>query len=236
MVNIQSLESKVRDDLNAKCPRRMGVNNDNPIKVILDKDYGLVDCKNYPQIKENNETRQLMLGNSVWINNDDFSTNPPRGYKRLVPGGMIRLKYGHIFQYTNHTVDDETGMTHICLSLVDTEKLSKKQIKKIGTITWVPCDINYYQKCVVREYDHLFPHTFDTSGSIKWEDQLNPKSLRIKEFLIESNITMDQVGKSYQFERMGYYCVDKDSDESKMVINQIIPLKEAKDIVKQSLN
>ena len=228
--DVSLLEHAIREDLNLRAPRVFGVLN--PIKVII---------KNYPEGKIENvelinnpedETmgkRLVPFCREVYIEQDDFMEVPPHKFFRLAPGMEVRLKGAYIIKCEGFKKNDITGAIEevYCTYDPDTksgENVSNKKVK--GTLHWVSAQ--HAVDAEVRLYDRLFNHE-DPAGS-KCEDYrtlLNPDSLKILTGCkVEPSLASAKQLDKFQFQRLGYFCVDYDSTGSKLVFNRTVSLKD----------
>ena len=226
------LEGCLREDLNRRAPRVMGVLR--PLRVIID---------NYPegQIEEleavNNPedptagTRRLPFSRELYIEQDDFREDPPRKFFRLGPGREVRLRYGYFITCTSVTKDPETGeVTEIhCTYDPETRGGSAPDGRKVkGTIHWVSA--SHAQRAEVRLYDHLFvkEDPGDVESGQAWTDHLNPNSLEVlKDCCLEPSLAEAVAGDRWQFERLGYFCTDSNSTEEHLVFNRTVTLRDS---------
>ncbi len=226
------LEGCLREDLNRRAPRVMGVLR--PLRVIID---------NYPegQIEEleavNNPedpaagTRRLPFSRELYIEQDDFREDPPKKFFRLGPGREVRLRYGYFITCTSVTKDPETGeVTEIhCTYDPETRGGSAPDGRKVkGTIHWVSA--SHAQRAEVRLYDHLFlkEDPGDVESGQTWTDHLNPNSLEVlKDCCLEPSLAEAVAGDRWQFERLGYFCTDSNSTEEHLVFNRTVTLRDS---------
>ena len=232
-VEIAQLEHSIREDLNQKSPRAMGVLR--PLKVIID---------NYPddQVEEveaiNNPedpsmgTRTVRFTKELYIEQDDFREEPPKGYFRLAPGAEVRLRYAYFVTCVDMVKDPSTGqvMEVHCTYDPETRGGSAADGRKVrGTIHWVSAPDSV--KAEVRLYDRLFLHP-DPSKKEEGADftsYLNPESLQVLTGCrVESGLAGAPPRSRYQFERQGYFCVDSvDSTPERLVFNQTVALRDS---------
>jgi glutaminyl-tRNA synthetase len=228
--DVSLLEHAVREDLNIRAPRVFGVLD--PLKVII---------TNYPEGKveevklvnnpedESMGKREIPFSREVYIERDDFMENPPDRFFRLAPGMEVRLKGAYIIKCVSCKKNDKTGNIEevYCTYDPDTrsgEHASEKKVK--GTLHWVSA--KHAIDAEVRLYDRLFDHE-DPAGQ-KDDDYrkfLNPGSLKIlKGCKLEPSLRSVKPLDMFQFQRIGYFCVDFDSTESNPVFNRTVPLKD----------
>ncbi len=236
VIDIALLEACVRDDLNLRAPRRMGVLR--PLKLIID---------NYPdeQVEEleaiNNPenpgggTRKVPFSKILYIEQEDFREEPPPKYHRLYPGNEVRLRYAYFVTCTNVVKDPKTGeVTEVhCTYDPATRGGDAPDGRRVkSTIHWVSA--GHAVPAEVRLYDRLF--TVENPDSDSFKEFLNPNSLEVLEAYVEPNLTDANPGYRLQFERQGYFCVDLDSASDHLVINRTVPLRDtwAKIVKKQA--
>ncbi len=240
LIDIALLEHAVRDDLNLRALRVMGVLD--PVRVVI---------LNYPegQVEEleaiNNPedpaagTRKVPFSREIYIERDDFREVPPPKYFRLAPGREVRLRYGYIIKCVNVVKNDQTGEIEEIHCTYDPQTrggYAPDGRKVQGTIHWV--SIPHALDAEVRMYDRLFtvPNPSKVEDGKTFLDYLNPNSLRILSGCkVEPSLTKARPGDHYQFERKGFFCVDPDSSADHLVFNLTVPLRDtwAKIEVKQ---
>ncbi len=229
-IDIGRLENSLRDQLNREAPRRMAVLN--PLKVIID---------NYPdgQVEQmeaiNNPedpsagTRQVPFGKVLYIEQDDFREVPPPKYFRLSPGREVRLRYAYFIKCTHVEKDADGNVIAVhCTYDPETRGGNAPDGRKVkSTIHWVSAE--HAVDAEVRLYDHLFkvPNPDDVPEGADWKENLNPNSLVVvPNAKLEPSLKGAAVGSSYQFERLGYFCVDPDTTDAKLVFNRSVSLKD----------
>ena len=232
MVDIAMLEHCLREDLNKRAPRVMAVLR--PIKVVLE---------NYPegQVEEldavNNPedpamgTRKVPFSRVLYIEQDDFREEPPKGFFRLSPGKEVRLRYAYIINCIGVEKDPATGEVRELRCIYDpaTKSGSSQGSRKVkATIHWVSA--SHAVEAEVRLYDHLFANEDpeDVPEGADWLASLSPNSLeRLSVCRVEPYLIKAKVGELFQFERLGYFCVDQDSSSSKLVFNRSVTLRDS---------
>lgn len=226
--DISLLESCVRDDLNKHSLRRMAVIR--PLKVVIDNyPDNLVeemDAVNNPE-DENAGTRKVPFSKVIYIEQDDFRETPPPKYYRLFPGNEVRLRYAYFIKCT-HVVKDDKGEVIEVHATYDPESKggnSPDGRKVKSTIHWVSA--NHAKEAEIRMYDRLFSKENPEEGDEGFLNCLNPNSLEILKGFVEPSLASAEIGSRYQFERLGYFCVDKDSTKEKPVFNLTVNLKDA---------
>ncbi len=226
VVDYGLLESCVRDNLNSSAPRAMAVLD--PLKVVIDNvedDFSdILETDIHPDHPEMGK-RKINFGKVLYIEKSDFMVDPPKKYFRLFPGNEVRLKGAYIVKCTGWDVDEngEVNCVH-CTYDPDSRGGNASDGRKIkGTIHWV--NANDAIEAEVRLYDRLFnvPNPSDESKG-DFTENLNPDSLTISKCLLEGGIGELSPGKTFQFMRQGYFCVDKDSSPEKIIINRTVQL------------
>jgi glutaminyl-tRNA synthetase len=229
-VDVQLLESFLREDLNKRAPRRMAVLR--PVKVVI---------TNYPQgeVEEleaiNNPedpsagTRKVPFSRDLYIEREDFMEVPPPKYFRLTPGQEVRLRYAYFVKCTNVVKDSSGNVSEVhCTYDPVTRGGDAPDGRKVkGTIHWVSA--GQAVDAEVRLYDHLFSKQFpdEVAEGQDWKTNLNPKSLEVIEHAkVEPSLRDAAVDSKYQFERIGYFSVDKDSKPGRPVFNRSVSLKD----------
>ncbi|HNW57084.1 MAG TPA: glutamine--tRNA ligase/YqeY domain fusion protein [Bacteroidales bacterium] len=228
--DVSLLEHAVREDLNIRAPRVFAVLN--PLKVILtnypEDKIEEVELINNPE-DETMGSRKVPFSRELFIEQDDFMENPPKKFFRLAPGMEVRLKGAYIIKCEGFKKNEKTGEIEevYCTYEPDTrsgEPGSEKKVK--GTLHWVSA--RHAINAEVRLYDRLFNHE-DPAGQ-KDEDYrnfLNPDSLKIlKGCKVEPSLASAKPLDTFQFQRLGYFCVDYDSSDDKLVFNRTVQLKD----------
>jgi len=232
VVDIAMLEHCVREDLNKRAPRVMAVLR--PIKVVLenypDTKVEELDAVNNPEDPAMG-TRKVPFSRVLYIEQDDFREEPPKGFFRLSPGKEVRLRYAYIIKCVGVERDPATGAIRElrCTYDPETKSGSSQSGRKVkATIHWVSAA--HALEAEVRLYDHLFtkedPDEVPAGGD--WLMNINPNSLeRLTSSRIEPYLANATVGAQYQFERLGYFCLDsEDSSPKKMIFNRSVTLRD----------
>jgi len=229
-VDIALLEFGIREDLNKTAPRVMGVLR--PLKVVID---------NYPkdQVEEldalNNPgdpaagTRKIPFSRVIYIEQDDFLEEPPKKFFRLAPGREVRLRYAYFITCVDVVKDEETGQIielHCTYDPATRSGSSPDGRKVKATLHWVSA--SHAINAEARLYDHLFvKENPDEEKNVDFKTHLNPDSLKICSFLVEPSLAGAVSGSRYQFERLGYFCVDSaDSSDNALVFNRTVTLRD----------
>lgn len=230
IIDISLLEWCVREDLNKKANRYMAVLD--PVKVVIDNypedKIEYLEAVNNPE-DENAGTRQIAFSKELYIEREDFMENPSKKYFRLAPGKEVRLRYAYFIKCTDIVKNDNGDIIEIHCTYDPASKggQSPDGRKVQGTIHWVSAKNAI--KAEVRLFDRLFTEAYmdNIPEDKNYIDYLNPDSLITIDAFIEENLTKLKVLDKVQFERKGYFCVDKDSNENKMVFNRIVTLKDS---------
>ena len=231
IIDVSLLEFCIREDLNKKANRLMAVLN--PIKAILDNfPEDLVEemeTNNNPE-DESKGKRKVPFSREIFIERDDFMENPPKKFFRLSPGGEVRLRSAYIIKCESVVKDAATGEItelHCTYDPLTKSGMSESSRKVKGTLHWV--SIKHSIRAEVRLYDRLFvkedPETTEEGKSYK--DYLNPDSLKIVTGFIEPSAANASPGEKFQFERIGYFSVDKDSQKDHLIMNRTVTLKDS---------
>ena len=226
-VEVQSLEACVREALNKTAVRHMAVLK--PLKVIItnypDNKIEELEAKNNPN-DENAGTRKIKFAREIFIEDSDFLENPPKKFFRLAPGREVRLRYAYLITCTEIIKNQKNEITEIhCTYDPKTRGGNTPDGRKVkGTIHWVTAATAINAE--IRQYDHLF--TTEVPGkSGNLFDDINPNSLtKISDCKLEPALQNIPIGETIQFERLGYYCMDKDSSFKQLIFNQTIGLRD----------
>jgi glutaminyl-tRNA synthetase len=227
LVEMSLLESTVRDDLDASTERRMAVMH--PLKVVIE-DYPedrreLLTLSNHPK-DESMGSRVIAFGREIYIDRADFAEEPPPGFKRLTPGGEVRLRNAYVVR-CERMIKDEDGEPIELRCTHDPDTLGRKpEGRKVkGVIHWVSAADGIPAE--VRLYDRLFAAPNPGAGKGDFLHDLNPDSLRtLTGCLVESSLASAEPGERFQFEREGYFALDKDSRQDKLVFNRTVGLRD----------
>jgi len=232
LVDISLLEHLVRENLNLWVPRVMAVLN--PVKVVItnypEGQVEMLDAVNNPE-DEAAGTRQIPFSRVLYIDQDDFREEPPPKYFRLSPGREVRLRWGYFIRCEEVVKNPETGAIEEIHCTYDPETrggYAPDGRKVKGTIHWVSAA--HALDAEVRQYDRLFtvPNPGDTEEGKTFLDYLNPNSLTVLTHCkVEPSLVNAQAGDRYQFERVGFFCVDPDTSGSNLVFNQTVPLRDS---------
>ncbi|MBC7075447.1 MAG: glutamine--tRNA ligase/YqeY domain fusion protein [Syntrophomonadaceae bacterium] len=231
IVAIELLEHCVREDLNRRAPRVMAVLR--PLKIIIDNypedEVEWLSIDNNPE-DPNMGSRRIPFSRELYIEQEDFMENPPKKFFRLAPGREVRLKGAYIIKCEQVIKDEESGEIIELHCTYDPNSrsggpTSGRKVK--GTLHWVSA--SHALKAEVRLYDHLFikENPEDEEEGSDFKKYLNPKSLeKLTGCMVEPGMEGALPEERYQFLRQGYFCVDKDSTETKLVFNRIVSLRD----------
>ncbi|MDR0421180.1 MAG: glutamine--tRNA ligase/YqeY domain fusion protein [Prevotellaceae bacterium] len=229
VIDLSLLEWCLREDLNKRANRYMAVLN--PVKVVItnypERETEILKAINNPE-DENAGTREVPFSKIIYIERDDFMENPPKKYFRLSPGNEVRLRYAYFIKCTDVVKDENGELTEIhCTYDPASRGGNSPDGRKVqGTIHWVSAQ--HAVQAEVRLFDRLFTEPFmDNIPEDKdYKDFLNPDSLKKITAFVEPALKNLNVLDKVQFERVGYFCVDKDSTADKPVFNRTATLKD----------
>jgi len=229
IVDVAKLENSLREDLNKKAPRVMGVLE--PIKVIItnypDNEIEYLDAKNNPE-DESAGKRKLAFSKEIFIDKNDFMEDPPKKFFRLSPGKEVRLKFAYYIVCENVIKNDSGEITEIHCSYDPNTKggMSEDGRKVRGTLHWVSAQ--EFIEAEVRLYDRLFMSD-NPENNGDFIDDLNPESLSvIKKAKLETSLSTASTETIYQFERTGYFIIDsKDSSFDNLIFNRAVSLRDS---------
>ncbi len=229
MIDVGLLEFAVRDDLNRVAPRAMGVLK--PLKVVIE---------NYPEDQEEEfelpvhpqdesfGSRMVSFCREIFVEQDDFMEDAPNKFFRLSPGREVRLR-GAYMVTCNEVIKDEAGnvIELRCSYDPETRGGNAPDGRKVkGTIHWVSA--RHGVRSEVRLYDRLFTVPNPDAQEGDYHEYLNPESLQlIQDAVLEAGLAEAEAGSHYQFERLGYFCVDPDSTPARPVFNRTVTLRDS---------
>jgi glutaminyl-tRNA synthetase len=230
-IEMALLEHVLRDDLNKTSPRVMAVLN--PVKVVITNyPEDLVeemDAINNPEDPEAG-TRKVPFSRELYIEREDFMEDPPRKFYRLAPGREVRLRYAYFVTCTDVVKDENGEIVELhCTYDPETRGGDAPDGRRVkSTLHWVSA--KHALEAEVRTYDYLLFESDQMDEPIESDDfidLLNPDSLHIApNCYVEPSLTGAAHGSRYQFERLGYYCVDLDSNAQKLVFNRTVGLRD----------
>ena len=226
VIDLSLMEFCVREDLNKTAERRMAVLK--PLKVTItnypEDKTEYFTCINNPE-DEAAGTRQVPFSREIYIDRDDFMEEPPKKYYRLSPGQEVRLRYSYLIR-CEEVVKDENGEIVELRCTYDPESgggSSSDGRRVKGVIHWVSA--RHAVEAEVRLFETLF--SVEDPNDDNFMDYLNPTSLVKTTGYLEPSLAEAPLGKTYQFERVGYFCPDTDSTPEKLVFNRTVTLKDS---------
>ena len=243
-IDYSTLEGCLRETLDVSAPRAMAVLD--PVKLVLgnwDELMGkdaLDDCSApvHPHLPELGR-RQFKIGKEVWIDRSDFMEQPVKGFFRLfppridasgaaLPGGKVRLKYGHVIECTGYSKNAAGQVTEVHANVVPDTKSGtpgSDAVKVKGVITWVAVADGLSAE--VRLYDRLFMDPQPDAGGRDFIEDLNPNSLKVVQAIVEPSLAAAKADDKFQFERHGYFVADGvDHKAGKLVFNLAVGLRD----------
>lgn len=230
LIDVSLMEFHAREHLNKIAPRVMGVLD--PIKVVItnypEGGEEWLEAENNPE-DENAGSRQVPFSREIYIEKNDFREEANRKFFRLKLGGEVRLKNAYIIKAESCTKDAEGNITEIQCTYDPKSKSgsgSEESLRKVkGTLHWV--SIQHALKAEVRVYDRLFlDESPDTHKDKDFMEFVNPDSLNVITGYLEPSLKSAKVEDRVQFQRLGYFCVDKDSTPEKLVFNRTVGLRD----------
>ena len=228
-IDVSLLEFCVREDLNKTAPRIMAVLD--PVKLIITNyqqhNTEFLDAENNPEDPQSG-SRTLPFSKTLYIERDDFKEEANSNYFRLALGKEVRLKNAYIIK-AESVIKNEEGDIQEIHCTYDPKSLSgsgtKESLRKVkGTLHWVSA--SHAIQAEVRIYDRLFSHEAPDSQEEDFMTFLNPSSLHKTTAFVEPNISNVQPNDHFQFQRLGYFCVDQDSTAAKVVFNKTVGLRD----------
>jgi len=229
-VEYSFLEHCLRQDLNSRAPRVMGVLD--PLKVVItnfpDNKVEQLTAINNPE-DESAGTRKVPFSNVLYIEREDFMEKPPKKFYRLAQGREVRLRYAYFIACTDVVKDRKGNIVELhCTYDPATRGGDAPDGRRVrATLHWVSA--RQAINAEVRVYEHLFAkeNPYETQENQDWMDNLNPNSLAVlSECKVEPSLAGAKPGMHYQFERKGYFCVDLDSKPEKLVFNRTVALRD----------
>ena len=230
LIDVSLLEFCVREELNKTTPRVMAVLN--PVKLVItnypEGKEEILDAEN-SQEDESLGFRKVPFSRELYIEREDFQEEANKKFFRLTLGTEVRLKNAYIIKGESVVKDASGNITEIhCTYDEDSRsgsgtEASQRKVK--GTIHWV--SIKHAIEAEVRIYDRLFTHENpDGDKEVDFKEYINPNSLEIITGYLEPSLAEAKRGERFQFQRLGYYCVDKDSSSEKLVFNKTVGLRD----------
>jgi glutaminyl-tRNA synthetase len=227
LIELSLLEFFIREDLNKKAQRRFAVLH--PLKVVItnypEDQVEWLETENNPE-DEHAGKRQLAFSRELYIEQDDFMENPPPKYFRLSPGSMVRLKSAFIIKCDSVVKDNSGNITALHCTYFPESRSGQDTsgLKTQGVIHWLSA--SNAKQAEVRLYDRLF-RVEDPAAEEDFKQSINPDSLHVVEqAMVEPALAAVRTGETFQFTRLGYFCVDPDSTPDRIVFNRTVTLKD----------
>ena len=231
LIDVAHLEFCAREDLNKVAPRVMAVLD--PVKLVItnypEGEEEWLDAENNPE-DESAGSRKVPFSRELYIEREDFKESANRKFFRLTLGKEVRLKNAYIIKGEDVVKDEEGNITEIHCTYDPKSKSgsgTEESLRKVkGTLHWV--SIKHAVEAEIRLYDRLF--TEETPDGIKDRDYLdfvNPESLKVVTGYLEPSLKDSKEGDKVQFQRIGYFCVDRDSSEKKLIFNRTVTLRDS---------
>lgn len=229
-IDMGTLEGAVRDDLDTRAPRSVAVLD--PVKLILDNypEGQSEECSAPVHPKQPELGRRVFpLSRELWIEREDFTETPPKGYFRLFPGNKVRLRYGYVIECTGVDKDVDGNVIAVHANYLPETRSGTPgadSVKVKGNIHWVSAAHAY--EAEVRLYDRLFNDPNPDAGGKNFLDALNPESKKLVTAYLEPGLRDAKPEDRFQFERHGYFVADRDdSQPGKPVFNRTVGLKDS---------
>ena len=230
VIDVARLENSIREELNKSARRFMGVLK--PLKLVItnypEDQEDLLEAVNNPEDPDAGK-RTVPFSRELYIERDDFMEDPPRKFFRLAPGREVRLRYAYFVTCTDVVKDEDGNITEVrCTYDPATRGGDAPDGRRVkGTIHWVSA--RHAIDAEVRLYDRLFTKPNPMGGKADFLDSLNPDSLQVlKGCKLEPELENARPGCNYQFERLGYFCLDsRDSSPAKPVFSRTVPLRDS---------
>ena len=230
VIDVGLLEFSVREHLNQVAPRVFAVLD--PVKVVItnypDGKVEDVVLENNPEDPEGG-SREVPFSKEIYIERNDFMEDPPKKFFRMGPGREVRLKGAYIVKCEDYIKDENGTITEIhCTYDPDTKSGGSGANRKVkGTLHWVSVD--HAIDAEIRLYDRLFMDEDPAGHKDKdFKEFLNPDSLEVlKNCKLEPSLKSAIAGDKFQFQRLGYFCVDPDSTDKNLVFNRTVPLRDS---------
>lgn len=225
LIEMSMLEACIRDELNEHAPRAMAVLD--PVKIVIENyaqgEGETLTAANHPN-KPELGSRELAFDKEIYIERDDFREEANKKYKRLVLGKEVRLRNAYVIK-AERVEKDEDGNIQTIYCTYDADTLGKDPAdgrKVKGVIHWVSA--LRHEKAEIRLYDRLFKEP--NPGALELAEAYNPDSLVKLNGVVESGLANKAIGEAVQFERTGYFCLDKESKAGALVFNRTVALRD----------
>jgi glutaminyl-tRNA synthetase len=229
VVDIALLEHCVREDLNRRAQRVMGVLN--PVRLVIENyPEGKIEEFDIPNNPEDPSAgkRKVPFSRELYIEREDFMEDPPKGFFRLAPGREVRLRAAYLVTCTGVVKNPDGGIAELrCTCDPESQGGDAPDGRKVrGTLHWVSAA--HAVEADIRLYDRLFlkENPYETDDGGDFLSNMNPDSLRVIKGQVEPFVISAKHGDKFQFERQGYFCVDPDSTAGRLVLNRTVGLKD----------
>jgi glutaminyl-tRNA synthetase len=230
VIDVGLLEHSIREDLNKKAPRVMVVLD--PLKLVIsnysDEQTEWMETINNPE-DESMGTREIPFCKEVYIEQDDFMEDPPGKFFRLAPGREVRLKSAYIIKCEEVIRDASGNITEVrCTYDPETRSGGAEANRKVkGTLHWV--SVQHAIPAEVRLYDRLFntENPDEAEEGKDFKSNLNPDSLKVVTAYCEPGLKKAEPGDKFQFQRLGYFCLDPDSEPGRLLFNRTATLRDS---------
>jgi len=240
-IDYSTLEGCLREDLENKAHRGMAVLD--PVKLVLSNWAEVFGSDSHTELcsqpalphsaiaegQTPPPDRQFLIGKEVWIEREDFEEVPPKGYKRLFPGNVVRLKGGYVIECTGCVRDASGQVSEVQAKVIPGTKSGTPgadSVKAKAAITWV--GVADGVQAQVRLYDRLFADAHPDAGGKDFLQALNPDSLKVVTAYVEPSLAAAQPDQKFQFERFGYFVADRiDHAPGQPVFNRAVGLKDS---------
>jgi glutaminyl-tRNA synthetase len=230
-IDMSVLEQALRDDLEARAPRAVAVLD--PLRLVLTNwPADAIDTCSAPFHPQRPELgrREFAFSRELWIEREDFAIDPPKGYFRLFPGNMVRLRYGHVVRCTGFERDADGRVGTVFAEVMPDSRSGTPgadAYKVKGNLHWV--SVAHALPAEVRLYDRLFTEAQPGAGGADWLAALNPDSRRTVRAWVEPAARLSEPAQALQFERHGYFVADRvDSSAERLVFNRCVSLKDTR--------
>lgn len=227
LIDISLLEFCVREHLNKIALRRMVVLD--PVKVVITNYNGaeVVTSENNPEDPNAGE-REMEFGHEIYIEREDFMENPPKKFFRLSPGGMVRLKNAYIIKCEEVVKNSDGSVKELHCTYVTNSRSGSDTsgIAVKGVIHWV--SVAAAVPVEIRQYERLFTVEDMNTAEGEFKDFINPNSLKVLTGYAEAGLKEAKLTDRFQFMRTGYFCLDPDSTQEKLVFNRTVTLRDSK--------
>ncbi|MCU0685207.1 MAG: glutamine--tRNA ligase/YqeY domain fusion protein [Polyangiaceae bacterium] len=228
VVDLALFEHVLRDDLNARAPRVLAVLR--PLKVVIENypegQTETFDAPYWPHDVPREGSRELPFSREIYVERDDFLEDPPKEFFRLAPGREVRLRHAYVVRCERVVKNDAGEVVELrCSYDPATRGGAAAEGKRVaGTIHWVSAATALAAE--VRLYDRLFVAESPGAGDAEFAAELNPRSLETVHALVEPSLAAARPGERFQFERLGFFAVDPDSEGGRLVFNRTVTLRD----------